>query len=956
MKELKEIIEECNLTFEEVKQNYRAEYDFVYNREKDWLNNTEDKTYRLSGNVKTDIDFVISKLKTPDYQFTSNDSSKLSIFVSQINGIIRIANRINNFKERAQLDNGKKLQLFELFNAIKKTDKLKDLNFELNKNLNLFIVHLFSIVKHCQNPNQYPIYYRYWKNILGEVLNKKDDYDSLCDFYKTIENPKHLSLGAYFGAIGTILADKLSKNNIIKEENDKNYKYIKSKILNIHYFDLITGYKREPNYYLIGSKYGENNDVDMFPQMMEKQVVSVGFASQLDLNDYYLTDENEIREYLNDEKENPNSVNALKHFLSIKIGDKIAVKASGSPKGSKGFLSIVGICEVVQDEEGKVYNYDPKGLGHIINVKYLEAPIYKEYELGGYGSTVHHLSKENHIKLIFGNSKNITTFEKVKSQFDNIIFESFIEYLRKIITQTKISKNDERIVFTVRDKRLNFTVGQRYCFNLYASNSKGVYGVISKTKLLDNSESYDGTPPQPFYNYFTAFNPNTEEWSSIIESINEELNRTSKSGYRKYNNDDFENFIFTTEQPKNTNQMNYPLNTILYGPPGTGKTYNTILRAAEIVENRKIDSYDEALKIFKDNLHNRIEFITFHQNYSYEDFIQGLRPETDNKSSLTFDKKDGVFKKIAEKALENIKLSEKAPEELSNEALFDNALEKFKDVVEENEVNYPINETAYIMEVEEDAFRYTGEKWTNHANGLRMKFSDLKEFYKNGVKSRKDVKYLSNISGLAGQHATYYFLVYEKIIKLLPKKIDAPIKVERKNYVIVIDEINRANISRVFGELITLIEPDKRSHGEIPLEAKLPSGDYFIVPSNLYIIGTMNTADKSIALLDIALRRRFEFESMYPLYEIKGSEIYDKDILLKINEQIIKSKGHDFQIGHAYFMGENKDLIQRMNKKVIPLLLEYFMNDEKEVKGILFNAGLQVEENSWPIKIKGKRA
>ena len=511
-------------------------------------------------------------------------------------------------------------------------------------------------------------------------------------------------------------------------------------------------------------------------------------------------------------------------------------------------------------------------------------------------------------------------------------------------------------MFSVRDKRLNFTVGQRYCFNLYASDNRGVYGVISKTKLLDSSESYDGTPPQPFYNYFTIFNPNSVEWATIIESIKEELARTSKSGYRKFNNEDFEDFVFSNEQTINHNQMNFPLNTILYGPPGTGKTYNTILRSAEIVENRKIDSYDEALKIFKDNLHNRIEFITFHQNYSYEDFIQGLRPETDNKSSLTFDKKDGVFKKIAEKALENIKLSEKAPEELTNEALFDNALEKFKEVVEENEVNYPINETAYIMEVEEDAFRYTGEKWTNHANGLRMKFSDLKEFYKNGVKSRKDVKHLSNISGLAGQHATYYFLVYEKIIELLPKKIDAPLKVERENYVIVIDEINRANISRVFGELITLIEPDKRSHGAIPLEAKLPSGDYFIVPSNLYIIGTMNTADKSIALLDIALRRRFEFESMYPLYEIKGSEIYDKDILLKINEQIIKSKGHDFQIGHAYFMGENKDLIQRMNKKVIPLLLEYFMNDEKEVKGILYSAGLQVEENSWPIKITGKRA
>ena len=127
-------------------------------------------------------------------------------------------------------------------------------------------------------------------------------------------------------------------------------------------------------------------------------------------------------------------------------------------------------------------------------------------------------------------------------------------------------------------------------------------------------------------------------------------------------------------------------------------------------------------------------------------------------------------------------------------------------------------------------------------------------------------------------------------------------------YVIVIDEINRANISRVFGELITLIEMDKRSHGAIPLEAVLPSGDKFVVPSNLHVIGTMNTADKSIALLDIALRRRFEFESMYPKYQISEEEIYDVDILQKINEQIIKSKGHDFQIGHAYFMGENKDL------------------------------------------------
>jgi 5-methylcytosine-specific restriction protein B len=169
--------------------------------------------------------------------------------------------------------------------------------------------------------------------------------------------------------------------------------------------------------------------------------------------------------------------------------------------------------------------------------------------------------------------------------------------------------------------------------------------------------------------------------------------------------------------------------------------------------------------------------------------------------------------------------------------------------------------------------------------------------------------------------------------------------------VIVIDEINRANISKVFGELITLIEPDKRSEGSMSMSVKLPSGDTFTVPSNLYIIGTMNTADKSIALLDIALRRRFEFEAMYPKYEVDGKPISDAGILRKINERIILTKGHDFQIGHAYFMNHRESLTQRMNKRVIPLLLEYYMNDEKEVRSILQAAGLQTDPHAWPLRV-----
>ena len=376
-------------------------------------------------------------------------------------------------------------------------------------------------------------------------------------------------------------------------------------------------------------------------------------------------------------------------------------------------------------------------------------------------------------------------------------------------------------------------------------------------------------------------------------------------------------------------KMNYPLNTILYGPPGTGKTYHTVLRAAEIIEDRKIDSFEEALSIFNANLHDRIEFITFHQNYSYEDFIQGLRPDTDNSSSLLFEKKDGVFKNIVDRAKHN--------------PYFIPVDTKLRDYT-------VIKSNKDIVEL-----------WSDKTKSIRYVPYQLIKDLINGINSNKisldDIKKRRDLDLpvlIGSKVEKYYFGIESTLFNICEFLIDQSREDKNLNYVIIIDEINRANISRVFGELITLIEPDKRSNGGFPMEARLPSGDSFIVPSNLYIIGTMNTADKSIALLDIALRRRFEFESMYPKYEIQDHKIYDVDILKKINDKIIKSKGHDFQIGHAYFMGDQKDLVKRMNKKVIPLLLEYYMNDEKEVKGILQYAGLKIDEESWPIRITGK--
>ena len=378
--------------------------------------------------------------------------------------------------------------------------------------------------------------------------------------------------------------------------------------------------------------------------------------------------------------------------------------------------------------------------------------------------------------------------------------------------------------------------------------------------------------------------------------------------------------------------LNTPLNQILYGPPGTGKTYNTVLEAAKIVTRDETINYDKALQVFNENLNNQIEFITFHQNYSYEDFIQGLRPDTENGKDLSFEKKDGIFKRIADRALKNLEAANNpASAKKDFDVVFQELIQPLNDGdVEELEIKMK-KSSFYITEVGEKSIEFRkniGD--SNHT----LSINTLRKMYDKG---ENDI--------ILGGLQPYYNPILEL---LLAKGKSQVTTVERKNYVIIIDEINRANISRVFGELITLIEEDKRSHGKIPMRVTLPSGDSFIVPSNLYIIGTMNTADKSISLLDIALRRRFEFVPMYPKTNIEG--VNSPTVLETINAEIIKRKGHDFTIGHAYFMGDNYSLEKTINNKVIPLLLEYFMNDEKEVATILKAADIEV--TGWPMQMK----
>ncbi len=386
------------------------------------------------------------------------------------------------------------------------------------------------------------------------------------------------------------------------------------------------------------------------------------------------------------------------------------------------------------------------------------------------------------------------------------------------------------------------------------------------------------------------------------------------------------------------------LNMILYGPPGTGKTYQTVNYALSIIENKSLDEINEEenstgrsellkrYKKYKDD--GQIEFITFHQNYAYEDFIQGLRPnikETDG--SLSFKLNDGVFKLIADSALDNYKASRNIGEESSDKPSFRKVFDSYFEKLIDGEIDFielKMKKASYkITGIGEKSINF--EKQTGNADHT-LSISTLSDMYE-----REEY----TLTQKGGMRPYYVPLLQELLTHARSMSIDSTAE-ELKNYVIIIDEINRANISRVFGELITLIEDDKRYGQSSEMKATLPSGEPFIVPPNLYIIGTMNTADKSIALIDIALRRRFEFIKLYP--EVKIVEEAYKELFNKINDQIVELKGPDFQIGHAYFM-EKPDqefkIESTMNKRVIPLLYEYFMNDGDTVNSILNEAGVK---------------
>ncbi len=453
-----------------------------------------------------------------------------------------------------------------------------------------------------------------------------------------------------------------------------------------------------------------------------------------------------------------------------------------------------------------------------------------------------------------------------------------------------------------------------------------------------------------------------------------------------------ENFFETEYQEKNT--MKFDLNTILYGPPGTGKTYNTVNYAVSICRpDLDVGSltHEEALKVFNElKEQGRVAFTTFHQSYGYEEFIEGIKPVMGSEGEdtvLSYDVVPGIFKKFCERAeasgtkgmglnkdpaIWKVSLGHTYDNDTRTECMKNDHIrigwdEYGEDITDD--MNYEhggktvLNAFINKMRIGDIVFScYTSS--TIDAIGVVTGDYEYHPEYSEHKRLRK-VKWLvkglnENIVDINGGSNMVESTVYRMKVSLN----DALALIEEKtgttgedvtnkeNFVFIIDEINRGNISKIFGELITLIEDSKRAGAPEAMEAELPySQQRFSIPDNVYILGTMNTADRSIALMDTALRRRFSFVEKMPDPKVlidQGADsitVGDKELdvarmLEVINKRIEVLYDREHTIGHAFFIPLKKDksltkLAEIFKKSVIPLLQEYFYEDYSKIQLVL---------------------
>ena len=443
------------------------------------------------------------------------------------------------------------------------------------------------------------------------------------------------------------------------------------------------------------------------------------------------------------------------------------------------------------------------------------------------------------------------------------------------------------------------------------------------------------------------YNSDFKSFEIIYENL-QLLKPLLEKGFSGYTS--FKSFIHKILEKYKSKQ---PLNQILYGPPGTGKTYKTKKIAVEIIENTQYTDSKVDREIILEKYENYVNteniiFTTFHQSMSYEDFIEGIKPLMDEgeEKEISYTIQDGIFKTLCQKASESVNnqnFADSKGEILFFEKAWTHLIEDYTETSSNSKIFTLPTSTNMGMNVVEITNK--GNLLLKPSKGSSLDYTVSYNRMQKLFNAIPDLSTISNIDKefrkvIGGANSTAYWCVLNYLRNWV-KDNEESLKVRtvegvkrKENHVIIIDEINRGNVSAIFGELITLIEKDKRAEEKEAINITLAySKTKFSVPNNVFIIGTMNTADRSVEALDTALRRRFSFEEISPnpklLEEHKYQEVNLNLLLDKINQRIELLVDKDHQIGHSYFFSINSldDLKIVFKDKIIPLLEEYFYGD-----------------------------
>ncbi|MGW1456604.1 AAA family ATPase [Salegentibacter agarivorans] len=636
------------------------------------------------------------------------------------------------------------------------------------------------------------------------------------------------------------------------------------------------------------------------------------------------------------------------HKDKIKPGDKVILWKTGIKAGSYALAEVVSEVGFVEEETYEKQYYlktevaeKPEERVKIKIIKYLaddpvlweeikDLPEFENFKVGNQGTNFTATKDQFETIEDIGGNKNKSYYQEVKKMFPPGKVESFLSILRNFLLKHDIDPKDERISFNVRlnRNRLVFIIGSRYGLFIQKRKGKTEYSFISSEIIGDDYGKFTNNIGEVEM-YWNKVDDLTGLESEIEKGFTIELNRQNKTPYRRFKDQEFVNDIFNTKnEMKNIN--NSQLNTILYGPPGTGKTFRlqnkyfddftvkeSSLNREQYLENivSELTWWQVLSIILLDLEKTRVNEITNHELL----LIKGKLSNSKNFRPTVW----GRLQAHTVPECLNVNVTER-----SQPAIFYKDEDSFWTVDKELlEQYYP---EAFTILDEVKNFKPSAEKLIKNYDFVTFHQSFSYEDFIEGIKPK-----------MGEQETEISYEVQDGIFKKLCLKADA----DRDNdYAIFIDEINRGNVSAIFGELITLIEKDKRLGEENELRAKLPySKEELGVPPNLYIFGTMNTADRSVEALDTALRRRFAFEEVMPLPQILSaiqfSEFNLAEVLKIINDRIEALLDRDHTIGHSYFIkiesGDVDALNEAFENKIIPLLQEYFYHDYEKIALIL---------------------